>query len=146
VNLFDVVVIVILIAAVLIGIGSGALPQLGGLAGAVAGAGVAIAGLPLVAQVLDPVPPDLRAFVVLGGILFLVGIGEAIGSAIGRTMAVRLGGGVLGSAEAKRSAGASSPATQSRAMSRSGSKKTAVASRSAPPDAWTRIVVPPATT
>jgi S1-C subfamily serine protease len=99
VNLFDVVVIVILIAAVLIGIGSGALPQLGGLAGAVAGAGVAIAGLPLVAQVLDPVPPDLRAFVVLGGILFLVGIGEAIGSAIGRAMAVRLGGGVLGSAD-----------------------------------------------
>jgi S1-C subfamily serine protease len=99
VNLFDAVVIVILVAAVLIGIASGALPQLGGLAGAVAGAGVAIAGLPLVARLLDAIPPDLRAFVVLGGILVLVGAGEAIGSGVGRAIAVRLGGGVLGTAD-----------------------------------------------
>jgi S1-C subfamily serine protease len=99
VNLFDVVVIVILVAAVLIGISSGALPQLGGLAGAIAGAGVAIAGLPLIARLVDTIPPDLRAFVVLGGILFLVGVGEAIGSAVGRAVAVRLRGGVLGSAD-----------------------------------------------
>ena len=98
-NLFDVVVIAILVAAVLVGISSGALPQLGGLAGAVAGAGLAIAGLPLVARAFDAIPPDFRAFVVLGGILFLVGVGEAIGSAVGRAVAVRLRGGVLGSAD-----------------------------------------------
>ncbi|HET7031029.1 MAG TPA: MarP family serine protease [Candidatus Limnocylindrales bacterium] len=98
-NLFDVLVLVLLVAAILIGIGTGALPQLGGLAGAIAGAGAAVAGVPLVAGGLDSVPPDLRAFVVLGGILFLVGVGEAIGSAIGRAVAVRLQGGVLGSAD-----------------------------------------------
>jgi len=99
VNLLDVVVIVILVAAVLIGIGSGALPQLGGLGGAIAGAGLAIAVLPLVASLLDAVPPDLRAFVVLGGILVLVGAGEAIGSSVGRAIAIRLRGGVLGTAD-----------------------------------------------
>ncbi len=98
-NLFDVVVLVILVAAILIGINSGALPQLGGLAGAVAGAGLAIAGLPFVVRALDAIPPDLGAFAVLGGILFLVGVGEAIGSAVGRAVAVRLRGGVLGSAD-----------------------------------------------
>lgn len=98
-NLFDVVVIAILVAAILIGISSGALPQLGGLAGAVGGAALAIAGLPLFARLLDSIPPDLRAFVALGGILFLVGVGEAIGSAVGRAVAARLGGGVLGTAD-----------------------------------------------
>ena len=98
-NLFDAVVLVLLVAAVLIGISSGALPQLGGLAGAVVGAGAAIAGLPLVARALDAIPPDLRAFVVLGGILFLVGVGEAVGSALGRAVAIRLRGGVLDTAD-----------------------------------------------
>ena len=95
-NLFDAVVIVILVAAVLIGISSGALPQVGGLAGALAGAALAITGLPLVRDPLNGIAPDLRAFVVLGGILLLVGLGEAIGSAIGRAIGVRLRGGVLG--------------------------------------------------
>jgi S1-C subfamily serine protease len=99
VNLFDVVVIVLVVAAVLIGISSGALPQLGGLAGAVAGAGAAIAGLPLAESLLEQIPPGTRAIVVLAGILFLVGAGEAIGSAIGRAVAIRLRGGVLGSAD-----------------------------------------------
>lgn len=95
-NLFDVVVVILLVAAVLIGISSGALPQVGGLAGAAAGAALAIAGLPLVRMPLGEIPPDLRAFVVLGGILFFVGVGEAVGSALGRAVAVRLRGGVLG--------------------------------------------------
>ncbi len=40
--------------------------------------------------------PSVRAFVVLVGILFSVGVGEAIGSAIGRTIAARLGQGAFG--------------------------------------------------
>jgi S1-C subfamily serine protease len=99
VNLFDVVVIVLVVAAVLIGISSGALPQLGGLAGAVTGAGVAIAGLPLAESLLERIAPGMRAIVVLAGILFLVGMGEAIGSAVGRAVAIRLRGGVLGTAD-----------------------------------------------
>lgn len=96
-NLFDVAILVILVAAILIGIHSGALPQLGGLLGAVGGAALGIVGLPLVEGPLeDAVPPELRAMVVLGGILALVGIGEAVGSGIGRALANRIRGGVLG--------------------------------------------------
>jgi len=95
VNLFDVVVIVLIVAAVLIGFKSGALPQLGGLVGAFGGGALAIAGLPWIERPLEGVQPELRAIVVLAGILFLVGIGEAIGAAIGRVAATRLRGGVL---------------------------------------------------
>ena len=95
-NLFDLVVIVLIVVAVLIGIGSGALPQLGGLVGAFAGGTLAIVALPWIEGPLGSFDPTIRAIVVLAGILFVVGVGEAIGSAIGRTAAVRLSGGVLG--------------------------------------------------
>ena len=54
-NLFDVVVIVLLVAAILIGIGSGALPQIGGLVGAFGGGAFAIVGLPYVEKPLEAV-------------------------------------------------------------------------------------------
>jgi S1-C subfamily serine protease len=95
VNLFDVVVIILILAAVLIGYKSGALPQLGGLVGAFGGGVLAIVGLPWIERPLDRVPPEVRAILVLAGILFLVGLGEAIGAAIGRAAATRLRGGVL---------------------------------------------------
>ena len=94
-NLFDVVVLVLIVAAVLIGIRSGALPQLGGLLGAFAGGALAIAGVSWVEEPLGALAPELRPIVVLAGILFLVGIGEAIGAAFGRAAAFRLRGGVL---------------------------------------------------
>ena len=94
-NLFDVAILVLLVAAVLIGVSSGALPQLGGLVGALGGGAIAVLGLPWIKGPLDAVPPAIRAILVLAGILFLVGIGEAVGAAIGRTVAIRLGGGVL---------------------------------------------------
>ena len=94
-NLFDVVVLVLLVAAILIGISSGALPQVGGLIGALGGGVLAIVSLPLIEGPLAPIAPDIRAILVLAGILFLVGIGEAIGAAIGRALAVRFRGGVL---------------------------------------------------
>ncbi len=94
-NLFDVVVLALLVAAVLIGIRSGALPQLGGLLGAFAGGALAIAGVSWVQQPLNLLAPEIRPIVVLAGILFLVGIGEAIGAAVGRAVAFRLRGGAL---------------------------------------------------
>jgi S1-C subfamily serine protease len=95
VNLFDAVVIVLLVGAILIGISTGALPQIGGLLGAFGAGALAIVGLPLLNGPLDDLPPDLKAVVVLAAILFIVGVGEAIGSTIGRVMAIRLRGGVL---------------------------------------------------
>ncbi|HEX2756557.1 MAG TPA: MarP family serine protease [Candidatus Limnocylindrales bacterium] len=94
-NLFDVAVLVLLVGAVLIGVKSGALPQLGGLIGAFGGGAVAVLGLPWIEGPLGAVPPEIRAILVLAGILFLVGIGEAVGAALGRTLAIRLRGRVL---------------------------------------------------
>ncbi len=94
-NLLDLVILVLVAAAVLIGLGSGALPQVGGLAGAFAGGVLALVALPFVAGPLTDIKPDVRAVVVLGGILFIVGVGEAIGSALGRVAAIRLRGSVL---------------------------------------------------
>jgi S1-C subfamily serine protease len=96
VNLFDLFVVVLVVIAVVIGFRSGALPQLIGLAGALLGGGLALFLLPRLEAPLTSVDPQLRAFVVLAVILFSVGIGEAIGSAIGRTAAAMLGEGLFG--------------------------------------------------
>jgi S1-C subfamily serine protease len=96
VNAFDVAVIILLVAAVLIGLNSGAIPQLAGLLGALGGGALAIVALPALEGPLASIDPPIRAFAVLAGMLFLVGIGEAIGSGLGQAVATRLRGGVLG--------------------------------------------------
>ncbi|MEJ7747718.1 MAG: MarP family serine protease [Candidatus Limnocylindrales bacterium] len=98
-NLLDVLAIVLLVLAVLLGFRSGAFPQIGGLLGAVAGGAAVILALPSLAQSLADLEPGLRPFVVLGGLLLAVGIGESIGSALGRELARALGTGVLSAAD-----------------------------------------------
>ena len=98
-NAFDLAVIVLFVAAILIGFTSGAIPQLAGLLGAFGGGALAIVVLPALEGPLESVEPPIRAFAVLAGMLFLVGIGEAIGSALGQSVATRLRGGVLGSVD-----------------------------------------------
>jgi S1-C subfamily serine protease len=96
VNLFDLVVVVLVAIALVVGFRSGALPQLSGLAGALLGGISAVLLLPHLETPLAAIEPSIRAFVVLAGLLFAVGIGEAVGSAIGRTAAARLGEGIFG--------------------------------------------------
>jgi S1-C subfamily serine protease len=96
VNLFDLGAIVLLIVAVVLGYRSGALPQVGGLGGAIIGGGLAIVALPLVELAVASLDPWPKAIVVLGWLLVSVGIGEAVGSGLGRALALRLGRGVLG--------------------------------------------------
>lgn len=98
-NLFDLVVVILLIVAVIVGFGSGALPQLAGLIGALLGGALTILLLPVVGAPLAALDPGPRALVVLAGILFAVGTGEAIGSALGRSAAIRLGQGILGATD-----------------------------------------------
>ena len=98
-NLFDLLVVVLVVLAVLIGFTSGALPQIGGLLGAFAGGAFAIVLLPWFEPLVEGMNPLLRAVVVLAGMLLIVGIGEAIGSAIGRVAAIRLQGSPFGTVD-----------------------------------------------
>src|SRR5215210_1700814 len=96
VNLFDLVVVVLVAVALLVGFRSGALPQLSGLGGALIGGTAALIALPHLKEPLEGLELSVRAFVVLAGLLFAVGLGEAIGSAIGRAAARLIGQGVFG--------------------------------------------------
>jgi S1-C subfamily serine protease len=99
VNPLDVVAIVLVIVAVILGFNSGASPQIGGLLGAVGGGALALLALPVLVEPLRNVPITIRPYAVLAGLLMAVGIGESVGSAIGRTAARSLGTGVLGAAD-----------------------------------------------
>ena len=90
-NLFDVGVVVVIVIATIFGYRSGALPQLFGLFGAVSSGALAVIALPHLETPLESIEVSYRAFVVLAGILFSVGLGEAIGSALGRSAAMLLG-------------------------------------------------------
>ncbi len=98
-NPLDLVAILLVVLAVILGFQSGALPQVGGLLGALAGGAVAVLALPHLVEPLDAVPIGIRPYVVLAGLLMTVGIGESVGSAIGRTAARSLGTGFLGAAD-----------------------------------------------
>jgi S1-C subfamily serine protease len=99
VNPLDLVAILLVVLAIVLGFQSGALPQVGGLLGALAGGAIAVLALPHLVEPLDAVPIGIRPYVVLAGLLMAVGIGESIGSAIGRTAARSLGTGFLGAAD-----------------------------------------------
>lgn len=98
-NPFDLLAILVVVAALLLGFRSGALPQVGGLLGAIGGGALLIVALPLIIEPLMGLEPQIRPIVVLGVLLAAVGLGESIGSAVGRALARNLGTGVLGAAD-----------------------------------------------
>ena len=95
-NPVDLIAIVMVVLAVLLGIRSGALPQLLGLAGAAVAALTGLAVLPAATPLMDQLPAAIRAIVVLSVLLGLVGLGEALGAAMGRAASQALGSGLLG--------------------------------------------------
>ena len=103
-NPFDAIALVILVLAVLAGVRTGALPQIGGIGGAVIGLLIMLNLAPLLVSLTGDVEPLLRAVIVIGALLGAVLVGETIGSALGRAVAVRLGTGVLSGMD--RAAGA----------------------------------------
>jgi S1-C subfamily serine protease len=94
-NLFDAIAVLVLVLAVVAGIRTGALPQVGGITGAVLGLIVTLNVTPWLIDLTRGLEPIPRALAVLGAILVGVIAGEALGSAIGRAVAERLGDGVL---------------------------------------------------
>jgi uncharacterized membrane protein required for colicin V production len=95
VNLIDVLAVVLVLFAAIAGYRSGALPQVGGILGAVGGAALSLALIPWLTEMIEDFEPIARAIVVLGGILGAVAVGEAIGSALGATAGRSIGRGVL---------------------------------------------------
>jgi S1-C subfamily serine protease len=96
INPVDLLAIVLLAATIIVGFRSGALPQVGGLVGAGIGGGAALLILPRLNGPLSQLDPAIRAIAVLAGLLFAVGAGEGIGSALGSGVGRRLAVGVLG--------------------------------------------------
>jgi S1-C subfamily serine protease len=99
VNPLDLIAILLLLLGVLLGIRSGAFPQLLGLAGAAVAAVAGVAMLPAATPFLDRLPAAFRAIVVLSVLLGLIGIGETIGATIGRRASRALGNGLFGTLE-----------------------------------------------
>jgi S1-C subfamily serine protease len=91
----DLIAIVLIMIAVILGVRSGALPQLFGLTGAAIAAILGLAVLPAAIPLLEGIPPAIRAIVVLSVLLGLVGLGEALGATGGRAMSKALGRGLL---------------------------------------------------
>jgi S1-C subfamily serine protease len=104
VNLLDLIAILLCFVALILGARSGAIPQVGGLLGAIAGGALAVALLPALADPLSDVDPTFRPWLVLGGLVGAVGVGESTGAALGRWVALGLGTGLL--SNANRLAGA----------------------------------------
>ena len=104
VNLLDLFAVALAIAALILGARSGAIPQVGGLLGAIGGAALAILVLPALADPLSGVDPSLRPFLVIGGLIGTVALGESIGAGVGRWLIRGVGQGLLSNAD--RAAGA----------------------------------------
>jgi S1-C subfamily serine protease len=96
VNQLDIGALVLLLAGIVLGVRSGALPQVGGLIGAAAGAYLGLIAIPAVLPHLDAASVPLRVAAVLGLLLVAVGLGEMIGSRGGRAVSRLLGNGLLG--------------------------------------------------
>ncbi|HUQ44049.1 MAG TPA: MarP family serine protease [Candidatus Limnocylindria bacterium] len=110
-NPLDVIAVLLLVLAIVLGVRSGALPQLLGLAGAAIAAITGLAILPALTPFLDNLTPAIRAIIVLSALLGLIGLGEALGAMGGRAASHALGtglwsafdrvaGGLVGAAQA----------------------------------------------
>jgi S1-C subfamily serine protease len=95
VNPLDLLAVLLVVIAVILGVRSGALPQLLGLTGAAIAALTGLAVLPAVTPFLDQLLPAVRAIIVLSVLLGLIGIGEALGAMGGRAASQALGTGFL---------------------------------------------------
>ncbi|HEY3335534.1 MAG TPA: MarP family serine protease [Candidatus Limnocylindrales bacterium] len=94
-NPFDIFALAILVFAIVAGIRTGALPQVGGIVGAVAALLLLFQVAPWLLDVTRDLEPIARALVVLGVLLGGVIAGEALGSALGHALADSLGAGVI---------------------------------------------------
>jgi S1-C subfamily serine protease len=105
VNPLDAITLLLVVVAIILGWRSGAIPQVAGLLGAIAGGGAAILALPYLKGTLSEIDAAFRPIVVLLWLVAAVAIGESLGGALGRAFAGRLGNGLLGTADRTVGAG-----------------------------------------
>lgn len=94
-NPIDLVALALLVVAILAGIRTGAIPQVGGISGAILGLVAVWWAAPWLLEQTHSLEPIPRAMVVLGAVLAAVLVGETVGSTLGRAVAGQLGTGVL---------------------------------------------------
>jgi S1-C subfamily serine protease len=99
VNPLDALTLLLIVVAAILGWRSGAIPQVSGLIGAIAGGAAAILAFPYLADPLSGIDPAFRPIVVLIVLVGAVAIGESIGAGIGRAAAGKLGDGLLGATD-----------------------------------------------
>jgi hypothetical protein len=99
VNEFDAITLLLVVVAAILGWRSGAIPQVTGLIGAVAGGAAAILALPSLADPLAGIDPTFRPIAVLGLLIGAVAVGETLGGGLGRAVTSRLGSGLLSAAD-----------------------------------------------
>jgi S1-C subfamily serine protease len=105
VNPIDAVTLLLVVVALILGWRSGAIPQIAGLLGAIAGGIVAIVALPYLVDPLSGIDASFRPIVVLLWLVAAVAVGESLGGAIGRAVTGGLGNGVLSAADRTVGAG-----------------------------------------
>ncbi|HET7727999.1 MAG TPA: MarP family serine protease [Candidatus Limnocylindrales bacterium] len=98
-NPVDLLAVALVLIAAVAGFRSGALPQLGGIAGAVVGVGAAVLVLPGVIELLAGIDPTTRALIALLVLLAAVVTAQGVGSGIGAGVGRSLGAGVLSAAD-----------------------------------------------
>ena len=99
-NPLDALTLLLIVVAAILGWRSGAIPQVSGLIGAIAGGAAVILAFPYLADPLSGVDPAFRPVVVLIGLVGAVAIGESVGAGLGRVAAAgKLGDGLLGATD-----------------------------------------------
>ena len=93
-NLLDVAALALVCTGLVLGVRSGAVPQLLGLLGAAIGIGIVLLVAPIARDVFHGLDQPARALAAIGGVLLIVGLGEGLGSAFGRTLRHRYVGGL----------------------------------------------------
>jgi S1-C subfamily serine protease len=96
INTIDLIVLLLVIGAAIIGFRSGAIPQVLGLAAAGVAVVLIVAFAPQITAGLARLEQPARALVAIGGAFLLVAMSQAIGSGLGTVVRDRLMGGVAG--------------------------------------------------
>lgn len=96
INTIDLIVLVLAIMGALIGLRSGAIPQVLGLAAVGVAVVVIVAFAPQLVSALAGLEQPARALVAIGGAFLVVAMAQAIGSSVGAVMRKELVGGVAG--------------------------------------------------